>query len=127
MEIVYIIVGIFSAVFTFSVGYSVMGVVKIRKQIENVLGYVDSIQRKLDSMESDIHRKIDDDILEVHSSINQVHSRIDYEVKDILSMVDSRLDKLENKIKGMIPPTNDELMKRIQKIEEESYRLRMNL
>ena len=46
-----------------------------------------------------LHKRLDDEIREVHSTILQTHNRIDTEVKDILSMVDSRLDKLENKIK----------------------------
>jgi hypothetical protein len=47
--------------------------------------------------------------------------------KDFNSQLDSRLDKLETKIKKQIPSTNDELMERIKTIEEESYRLRMNM
>ena len=47
--------------------------------------------------------------------------------RDVHSLIDSRLDKLETKLKEMIPPANEELLKRIEKIEEESYRLRMNM
>ena len=47
--------------------------------------------------------------------------------RDVHSHIDSRLDKLQTKLKEMIPPANEELLKRIEKIEKESYRLRMNM
>ena len=56
-----------------------------------------------------------------------IYGRIHELDREVHSLIDSRLDKLESKLTGMIPPTNDELMKRIEKIEEESYRLRMNM
>ena len=102
--------------------------------MEDTYGYIQSLQNENENL----HRRIDDETREIALQItntsdamgdiqNILHKRIDYEVKDILSMVDSRLDKLENKLKGMIPPTNDELMKRIENIEEQSHRLRMNM
>ena len=127
MEIIYIIVGIFSAVFAFSVGYSVMGVFKIKKQIENVLGYIDSNQRKLDSAENDIHRRIDMEIQNCNNYIDEVQSNLDKTEKDILSQLDRRLDKLENKITNKIPPTNDEVLMELKKVREDFLSLRENL
>ena len=91
------------------------------------MGYIDSNQRKLDSAENDIHRRIDMEIQNCNNYIDEVQSNLNETEKDIISLLDRRLDKLENKLKGMIPPTNDELMKRIQNIEEQSHRLRMNM
>ena len=63
----------------------------------------------------------------IHMKLSEIAKRFTELDKDIHSLIDSRLDKLETKLKGMIPPTNEELIKRIQKMEEESYRLRMNM
>ena len=68
----------------------------------------------------------------------QTHLRINEEVNHLLDIIKQNADntdtareeglkELEKKIKSLIPPTNDELMERIEKIEEESYRLRMNM
>ena len=116
----YVLIGILSAVFTFSVGYSVIGVVRGNKQLK---GIEDSIfQLELDL--GNLHR-------ELSERIDLTEMRIDTDMKeldrDFNSQLDSRLDKLETKIKKLIPPTNDELLERIKTIEEESYRLRMNM
>ena len=68
----------------------------------------------------------------------QTHLRINEEVTHLLDIIKQNADntdtaredglkELEKKIKSLIPPTNDELMMRIKTIEEESYRLRMNM
>jgi peptidoglycan hydrolase CwlO-like protein len=123
MEITSIVIGILSAITTFSIGYSVIGVFRINKKIENVNELIQSIHKDIE----DVHRRIDIDIQTNKNYIDEVQSNLDETEKDIISLLDRRLDKLENKIKGMIPPTNDELMKRIQNIEEQSHRLRMNM
>lgn len=120
MEITYIIVGILSAVFTFSVGYSVMGVFRLTKEIKNINEGLMGLNIDIKTSEELLQRAI-------HENYRELQSNIDENERDIISLLDSRLDKLENKLKGLIPPTNEELIKRIEKIEEESYRLRMNL
>jgi len=68
----------------------------------------------------------------------QTHLRINEEVNHLLDIIKQNADntdtareeglkELEKKIKSLIPPTNDELMKRIENIEEQSHRLRMNM
>jgi peptidoglycan hydrolase CwlO-like protein len=123
MEVTSIVIGILSAITTFSIGYSVIGVFRINKKIEDVNELIQSIHKDIE----DVHRRIDIDIQTNKNYIDEVQSNLDETEKDIISLLDRRLDKLENKIKGMIPPTNDELMKRIQNIEEQSHRLRMNM
>ena len=63
-----------------------------------------------------LDRNINQDIIVHVEMLNENITELD---KDIHSLIDSRLDKLETKLKGMIPPTNEELIKRIQKMEEE--------
>jgi peptidoglycan hydrolase CwlO-like protein len=123
MEITSIVIGILSAVTTFSIGYSVIGVFRINKKMEDMYGYIQSLQNENENL----HRRIDMEIQNCNNYIDEVQSNLNETEKDIISLLDRRLDKLENKLKGMIPPTNDELMKRIQNIEEQSHRLRMNM
>jgi len=123
MELLYIVIGILSAVTTFSIGYSVMGVFRINRKMEDTYGYIQSLQNENENL----HRRIDMEIQNCNNYIDEVQSNLNETEKDIISLLDRRLDKLENKLKGMIPPTNDELMKRIQNIEEQSHRLRMNM
>ena len=121
MEIfIYILIGILSAVFTFSVGYSVIGVVRGNKKQEQLEDRIFKLELDLGNVHRELNERIDREFSELQSNLDETE-------KDIISLLDRRLDKLENKIKGMIPPTNDELMKRIQNIEEQSHRLRMNM
>lgn len=123
MEITSIVIGILSAITTFSIGYSVIGVFRINKKMEDVYGYIQSLQNE----NTNLHRRIDMEIQNCNNYIDEVQSNLNESEKDIISLLDRRLDKLENKVKGMIPPTNDELMNRIKNIEEQSHRLRMNM
>jgi len=123
MELLYIVIGILSAVTTFSIGYSVMGVFRINRKMEDMYGYIQSLQNENENL----HRRIDMEIQNCNNYIDEVQSNLNETEKDIISLLDRRLDKLENKLKGMIPPTNDELMNRIENIEEQSHRLRMNM
>lgn len=123
MEITSIVIGILSAITTFSIGYSVIGVFRINKKMEDMYGYIQSLQNENENL----HRRIDMEIQNCNNYTHEVQSNLDKTEKDIISLLDRRLDKLETKLKGMIPPTNDELMKRIKNIEEQSHRLRMNM
>ena len=116
----YVLIGILSAVFTFSVGYSVIGIVKGNKRQEELEDRIFQIELDLGNLHRELTERIDMTEMRVDGDIKDLE-------RDFNSQLDSRLDKLQTKIKGLIPPTNDELMKRIEKMEEESYRLRMNL
>ena len=120
METLYIVIGAFSSIFIFLLGYAVSGVFNGKKKVDDLEKYIEQLDRNLSDITDSLHRRIDDDT-------KLLQSNIDENEKDIISLLDSRLDRLENKLMGLIPPTNDELMERIKKIEEESYRLRMNL
>ena len=117
---IYILIGIVSAVFTFSVGYSVIGVVKGNKRQQELEDRIFQLELDLGNINQDINDRIDDVELRLDSDMRQSE-------RELQSLLDSRLDRLETRIKNMIPPTNDELLERIKTIEEESYRLRMNM
>ena len=117
---IYILIGIVSAVFTFSVGYSVIGVVKGNRRQQELEDRIFQMELSLGTLDRDVHEHIDTEVVRIDTDIREID-------RDFNSQLDSRLDKLETKIKKQIPPTNDELLERIKTIEEESYRLRMNM
>ena len=120
METLYIVIGAFSSIFIFLLGYSVSGVFNGKKRLDYLESYLEDTERQLNNLDRDINLRVDTDVEMLASNITELD-------KDVHSLIDSRLDKLESKLKGMIPPTNQELVKRIEKMEEESYRLRMNM
>ena len=117
---IYILIGIVSAVFTFSVGYSVIGVVKGNRRQQELEDRIFQMELDLGTLDRDIQEHIDNEVIRIDTDMREID-------RDFNSQLDSRLDKLETKIKKQIPPSNKELLERILKIEEESYRLRMNL
>ena len=134
MEIVYFVLGIVAVLLVLGVVIIVrVGtlVKELKEKVRESERYLDEVNKELRFVIKDtldlvgdlkdvLHRRVDD-------VQNLLDRRVDTEMRDVYSQLDSRLDKLEIKIKKQIPPMNNELMKRIEKIEEESYRLRMNL
>ena len=92
METLYIVIGAFSSIFIFLLGYSVSGVFNGKKSMGDLESFIEDTNRKVEELDRDVH-----------------------------SHIDSRLDKLETKLKGLIHPINDDLKKRIDKIEEAYY------
>ena len=120
METLYIVIGAFSSIFIFLLGYSVSGVFNGKKRLDYLESYIEDTERMVRNLDRDIHQRVDSDVEDIRSDMVGTE-------QSLQRQLDSRLDKLESKLKGMIPPTNEQLEKRIEKIEEESYRLRMNM
>ena len=120
METLYIVIGAFSSIFVFLLGYSVSGVFNGKKKVDDLEKYIESTDIRISEIERELSQRLDREIEDTHQTFRGVEI-------DLRGQLDSRLDKLTNQIIKKIPPTNEELMKRIEKIEEESYRLRMNL
>ena len=116
METLYIVIGAFSSIFIFLLGYSVNGVLNGKKRMDEIESYI----RHTDLSIEELNRRLDTNTEMLASNITELD-------RDVHSHIDSRLDKLQTKLKEMIPPANEELLKRIEKIEKESYRLRMNM
>jgi hypothetical protein len=124
---IYILIGIVSAVFTFSVGYSVIGVVRGNRRQQELEDRIFQLELDLQNLNRDITEHIDNEVIRIDGEFENTHQTFrDVEV-DLRSQLDSRLDKLTTQIIKKIPPTNDELMERIKQIEEQSYRMRMNM
>ena len=120
METLYIVIGAFSSIFVFLLGYSVSGVFNGKKKVDELEKYIESTDMRISELDRELSLRLDKEIENTHQTFRDVEI-------DLRSQLDSRLDKLTNQIIKKIPPTNDELMERIKKMEEESYRLRMNL
>jgi len=120
METLYIVIGAFSSIFVFLLGYSVSGVFNGKKKVDDLEKYIESTDMRISELERELNERIDRSTDILADNIGELD-------KDVHSLIDSRLDKLETKLKGMMPPTNQELIERIKKMEEESYRLRMNM
>ena len=120
METLYIVIGALSSIFIFLLGYVVIGVFNGKKRIDDLEKYIEVTDARTSELNMELSQRLDREIETTH------HTLRDVEV-DIRSQLDSRLDKLTNQIIKKIPPTNEELMERIDKIQEEFYSLRMNL
>ena len=120
METLYIVIGAFSSIFIFLLGYSVSGVFNGKKRLDYLESYLEDTERMVKNLDRDINHRVDKDIEDTHQTFRDVEI-------DLRSQLDSRLDKLTNQIIKKIPPTNQELIERIEKMEKESYRLRMNM
>ena len=91
-----------------------------KERLDYLESYLEDTERTIIKLDRDINQRVDRELEDTHQTFRDVEI-------DLRSQLDSRLDKLTNQLLKKIPPTNEELMKRIEKIEEESYRLRMNL
>jgi hypothetical protein len=97
----------------------VSGVFNGKKRVDELEKFIDATDDRITEVDRERNFWKED----TYKTLEWLHEEDD----NIKKLLDSRLDRLESRIIGMIPPTNEELMKRIEKIEEESYRLRMNM
>ena len=89
------------------------------------------LKERLNTLHNETNNRISVTDQQIHLRINNetklLQSNIDEAESDLVGLINQRLSEEINDVKKSIPPTNDELMARIKKIEEESYRLRMNM
>jgi hypothetical protein len=117
MEILYIGLGILSSIIIFLLGYSANGVFNGKKQITELLERIHTLDMNLGHIEEHIHIRINSEYKELQSNIDEVE-------RDVISLLDSRLDKLENKLITKIPPTNDEVLSRMEDVVEQIKNLK---
>ena len=120
METLYIVIGAFSSIFIFLLGYAVSGVFTGKKKVDDLEKYIEMTDMRVSELDRELSQRLDKEIETTHQTFRDVEI-------DLRSQLDSRLDKLTNQIIKKISPTNDELMKRIEDLEEGSHRLRMNM
>ena len=95
---------------------------------------ITSLRKEVEQKNQELHHlisRVDKNIENVHLITQTIITEVE---KDVKSELQSRIDKLTNQvikttdsIRNDIPPTNDELLKRISDLEEGSHRLRMNM
>jgi len=73
------------------------------------------------------------DFQKLKIELTDLHQLLRETESDIKSTSQSRFDRLTNqiiksvdKLRSEIPPTNEEILKRIEKVEKDSYTYRMN-
>ena len=89
------------------------------------------LKERLNTLHNETNNRISVTDQQIHLRINEEINLLESKLKEVktnmVSLLNQKLsDEIED-VKRLIPPTNDELMARIKKIEEESYRLRMNM
>ena len=97
------------------------------KQVDRLNGLLEEqkllnlqLNQRLSLVDQKLILRIDNEIETLHELIRQN----EIEGNDNLK---KQIDSLTKQIIKRIPPTNDELMKRIEDLEEGSHRLRMNM
>jgi predicted Holliday junction resolvase-like endonuclease len=97
------------------------------KEITSLRKEVQQKNQELYHLISRVDKQFENENVLTHHTIREVEL-------DIKALLELRVDKLTTQvilttdaIRRDIPPTNDELMKRIDDLEEGSHRLRMNL
>jgi len=95
---------------------------------------ITSLRKEVEQKNQELYHlisRVDKNIENVHLITQTIITEVE---KDVKSELQSRIDKLTTQvikitdsIRNDIPPTNDELMKRISDLEEGSHRLRMNM
>ena len=95
METLYIVIGAFSSIFIFLLGYSVSGVFNGKKRLDYLESYLEDTERLVNNLDRNINQDITAHVEMLAGNITELD-------KDIHSLIDSRLDKLENKFRGDI-------------------------
>jgi len=95
---------------------------------------ITSLRKEVEQKNQELYHlisRVDKNIENVHlinqTIIRQVETDVKSELKSRIDKLTTQVIKTTDSIRNDIPPTNDELMKRISDLEEGSHRLRMNM
>lgn len=124
---IYILIGIVSAVLTYSVVYSVIGVVKGNRKQKELEDKIFQMEIDIQNLYRDLNERVDLSEMNFDKKFEDTHRLIGKLENEVFSQLDSRLDKLYDKIKKQIPPTNDDVMMELRKVREDFFALRQNL
>lgn len=115
METLYIVLGAFSSIFIFLLGYAVKGVFDLKRRVDYLESFLEDTDNRIDIVVNKTREQL----------VNQMDSmerHLDGNDKEIYAFIDSRLDKLENKFRGDIA-SGVEVRKVIEKSEKANERL----
>lgn len=119
METFSIVIGALSSIFIFLLGYGVIGVFNGKKRIDDLERYIEVTDARTSELNIELSQRLDKEIEQTHQTFRDVEI-------DLRSQLDSRLDKLTNQIIKKIPPTNDTIIKEVQKMRDDFFALRQN-
>ena len=91
METLYIVIGAFSSIFIFLLGYAVSGVFNGKKKVDDLEKYIESTDMRISELDRELSQRLDKEIEDTHQTFRDVEI-------DLRSQLDSRLDKLTNQI-----------------------------
>jgi hemerythrin-like domain-containing protein len=115
METLYIVLGAFSSIFIFLLGYAAKGVFDLKNRVDYLESFLEDTDNRIDIVINKTREQL----------VNQMDSmerHLDGNDKEIYAFIDSRLDKLENKFRGDIA-SGVEVRKVIEKSEKANERL----
>jgi len=90
-----------------------------------------NLKKRLNTLHNETNNRISVTDQQLHLRINEEINLLESKLKEVktnmVSLLNQKLsDEIED-VKKLIPPTNKELIDRIETMEKESYRLRMNM
>lgn len=115
METLYIVLGAFSSVLIFLLGYAAKGVFDLKNRVDYLESFLEDTDNRIDIVINKTREQL----------VNQMDSmerHLDGNDKEIYAFIDSRLDKLENKFRGDIA-SGVEVRKVIEKSKKANERL----
>ena len=115
METLYIVLGAFSSIFIFLLGYAAKGVFDLKQRADYLESFLEDTDTKIDIT----IKKTKEQLI---TSMDSMERHLDGNDKEIYAFIDSRLDKLENKFRGDIA-SGVEVRKVIEKSEKANERL----
>ena len=115
METLYIVLGAFSSIFIFLLGYAAKGVFDLKNRVD----YLESLLEDTDNRIDIVINKTREQLV---NQMDSMERHLDGNDKEIYAFIDSRLDKLENKFRGDIA-SGVEVRKVIEKSEKANERL----
>ena len=95
METLYIIIGAFSSIFIFLLGYAAKGVFDLKKRVDYLESFLEDTDNRIDIV-------VDKTREQLVNQMDSMERHLDGNDKEIYAFIDSRLDKLENKFRGDI-------------------------
>ena len=96
-----------------------IGIYKQKNRLDYLESYLEDTETTIIKLDRDINQRVDRELEDTHQTFRDVET-------DLRGQLKSRMDKLTNQIIKKIPPTNDTIIKEIQKMRDDFFALRQN-
>ena len=115
METLYIVIGAFSSIFIFLLGYAVVVIFNLKNRIDYLESFLEDTDDKIDIV-------VDKSNQNLTTLLEVLEGKVEGNQKDIIALLDSRLDKLEYKFRGDVT-SGTEVLKVIEASKKSNERL----